>query len=62
MARNIIDQSFLAAVGARQVEMLAMQTRNRVENIERMHDQLLVSEKAFKGKPREMKLERCRHV
>jgi hypothetical protein len=29
--------------------MLAIQTRNRVENIERMHEQLLVSEKNFKG-------------
>lgn len=34
-----------------------MQTRDRVENIERMHDQLLASEKAFRdridGKPEE---------
>jgi len=34
-----------------------MQTRDRVENIERMHEQLLVSEKTFKdrieGKPEE---------
>jgi len=40
-----------------QVEILAMQTRDRVENIERMHDQLLTSEKAFRdridGKPEE---------
>lgn len=35
--------------------MLAMQTRNRVENIERMHEQLLLSEKAFKGKPNRLK-------
>lgn len=56
------DQSFLASVGLRQVEMLAMQTRNRVENIERMHDQLLVSERAFKGEKREMKFQRRRHV
>jgi hypothetical protein len=37
--------------------MLAMQTRDRVENIERMHDQLLASEKVFRdrinGKPEE---------
>jgi hypothetical protein len=37
--------------------MLAMQTRDRVENIERMHEQLLASEKAFRdrieGKPEE---------
>jgi hypothetical protein len=40
-----------------QVEMLVMQTRDRVDNIERMHEQLLASEKAFKerieGKPTE---------
>lgn len=41
------------ALRPRQVEMLAIQTRNRVENIERMHEQLLVSEKNFKGELRE---------
>ena len=54
-ARNAALGEYAAKLAAsrkklKKVEMLAMQTRDRVDNIERMHEQLLASESSFKDR------------
>ena len=54
-ARNAALREYAAKLAAsrkklKKVEMLAMQTRDRVDNIERMHEQLLASESSFKDR------------
>lgn len=54
-ARNAALGEYAAKLAAsrkklKKVEMLAMQTRDRVDNIERMHEQLLASETSFKDR------------
>lgn len=54
-ARNAALGEYAAKLAAsrkklKKVEMLAMQTRDRVDNIERMHEQLLASEISFKDR------------
>ena len=54
-ARNAALREYAAKLAAsrkklKKVEMLVMQTRDRVDNIERMHEQLLASEISFKDR------------